>query len=85
MERVIEILVKENIEHIVSSLYVRARQTVEGLSKNIHKAIELDTRFRERDLAALKYPGGESNSEVQECGINGLRDVVSNIREKEWP
>jgi 2,3-bisphosphoglycerate-dependent phosphoglycerate mutase len=31
-ERITEILKKENIEHILSSSYVRARQTVEGIS-----------------------------------------------------
>lgn len=101
-EKITEILVKEDIDHIVSSSYVRAIQTVEGLSKHIHKKIEVDTRFRERDLAArdyhfdnhleavkyvfdhpeFKYPGGESNKEVQERGISGLRDLVSTYKGK---
>ncbi|MFD0050989.1 histidine phosphatase family protein [Actinomycetes bacterium NPDC127524] len=96
-QKITDILIKENIEHIISSSYVRAKQTVEGLSKHIHKEIEVDSRFRERDLAArdyhferpieamkyvfdnphFKYPGGESNQEVQQRGINGLRDAVS--------
>ncbi|WP_315906870.1 phosphoglycerate mutase family protein [Priestia koreensis] len=49
-EKITEILVKEDIDHIVSSSYVRAIQTVEGLSKHIHKKIEVDTRFREREI-----------------------------------
>jgi len=101
-QKITDIMIKENIQHIISSSYVRALQTVEGLSKYLHKEIELDSRFRERDLAAkdhhfekpleamkfvfdnphFKFPGGESNQEVQERGIGGLKDVVSKYRGK---
>lgn len=95
-EKITQILLKENINQIISSSYVRARQTVEGLANQREMGIELDPRFRERDLAArdyhfenpeeamqkafsnpaFKFPGGESNHEVQQRGIDGLRDAV---------
>lgn len=95
-EKITRILSHENINHIISSSYVRARQTVEGLADLLDLEIELDSRFRERDLAArdhhfenpeeamhkvfsntdFKFPGGESNDEVQQRGIDGLRDAV---------
>jgi 2,3-bisphosphoglycerate-dependent phosphoglycerate mutase len=96
-DEITRILVQENIDHIVSSSYVRAKQTVEGLANFLHKEIQLDPRFRERDLAArdhhfenpelamkhvfefplFKYPGGESNLEVQERGVAALKEVLS--------
>jgi len=101
-QKITDIMIKEDIQYIISSSYVRAIQTVEGLSNHLHKEIEIDCRFRERDLAAkdhhfekpleamkyvfdnphFKFPGGESNLEVQERGISGLRDVVSKYRGK---
>lgn len=101
-QKVTDKMIIEDIQHIISSPYVRARQTVEGLSKFLHKEIELDSRFIERDLASrnhhfdqpleaikyvfdhpsYKYPGGESNKEVQERGISGLKNVVSKYRGK---
>ncbi|MBM7577809.1 histidine phosphatase family protein [Jeotgalibacillus terrae] len=54
-EKVTEVLVNEGIEVIVSSPYVRARQTVEGLAKELNKEVEIDPRFRERDLAARDH------------------------------
>ncbi|WP_339216583.1 histidine phosphatase family protein [Solibacillus sp. FSL W8-0372] len=54
-EKVKEILSSESIDHIVSSSYVRAIQTVESLSKLINKEIEKDYRFREGCLAAADY------------------------------
>ncbi|GAM13156.1 histidine phosphatase family protein [Mesobacillus selenatarsenatis] len=95
-EKITHILSHENINHIISSSYVRARQTVKGLADLMDLEIELDSRFRERDLAArnhhfenpeeamqkvfsnpvFKYPGGETNHEVQQRGIDGLRDAV---------
>ncbi|MEH7884292.1 histidine phosphatase family protein [Bacillus sp. JJ1609] len=101
-ERITEILLKENIVHIISSSYVRARQTVEGLARHLQMDIEIDPRFRERDLAArdhyfenpaeamqkvfaepnFNFPGGESNSEVQQRGISALRNVVSKYKGK---
>lgn len=101
-KKVTEIMIKENIQNIRSSSYVRARQTVEGLADYLEKEIELDPSFVERDLASrdhhfdkpleamkyvfdhpnFKFPGGESNQDVQERGISGLRDVVANYRGK---
>lgn len=95
-------MLKENIDYIISSSYVRARQTVEEIAKYLHKDIEIASRFRERDLAArdhhfknpieameyafyhpsFKYPGGESNNEVQERGVSGLKEVLSKYRGK---
>lgn len=54
-EKITEIMVKENIDQIISSSYVRARQTVEGLANLLHKEIIIEPRFRERDLAARDY------------------------------
>lgn len=54
-EKVTEILSSESIDHIVSSSYIRAVQTVEGLSKLINKEIEKDYRFREGNLADKNY------------------------------
>lgn len=101
-ERIMEILLKENIDHIISSSYVRARQTVKGLARHLQMDIEIDPRFRVRDLAArdhyfenpaeamqkvfaeqnFKFPGGESNSEVQQRGVSALRDVVTKYKGK---
>lgn len=95
-EKITQILSYENINHIISSSYVRAIQTVEGLANLLGVEVDLDSRFRERDLAArdhhfenpeeamqkvfanpaFKFPGGESNHEVQQRGIDGLRDAV---------
>jgi 2,3-bisphosphoglycerate-dependent phosphoglycerate mutase len=99
-EKITQILSHENINHIISSSYVRARQTVKGLADLLNLEIELDSRFRERDLAArnhhfenpeeamqkvfsnpvFKYPGGETNHEVQQRGIDGLRDAVKKYK-----
>ncbi|MGD6903272.1 histidine phosphatase family protein [Bacillus infantis] len=93
--RVADLLAAEEIQHILSSPYVRAIQTVEGLARNLGKEVELDPRFREGDLASrnhrfekplealkyvydnpgFKYPGGESNLEIQERGISALREA----------
>ncbi|MBT2691658.1 histidine phosphatase family protein [Bacillus sp. ISL-55] len=101
-EKITEILSHENINHIISSSYVRAKQTVEGLADLLDLEIEIDSRFRERDLAArnhqfenpeeamqmvfsnpvFKYPGGESNHEVQQRGIDGLRDTIKKYKGK---
>lgn len=100
--KITKIMLRENIDKIISSSYVRARQTVEGLSKSLKLEIEIDPRFRERDLAArdhyfdnpeeamqkvfsesyFKYPGGESNAEVQERGISALQDTVAKNKGK---
>jgi 2,3-bisphosphoglycerate-dependent phosphoglycerate mutase len=98
--KITEIMLREDVDKIISSSYVRARQTVEGLSKSLKIEIEIDPRFRERDLAArdhyldnpaeamqkvfsepnFKFPGGESNAEVQERGISALQDTVDKNR-----
>ena len=99
-EKITQILSHENINHIISSSYVRAMQTVEGLANLKGLDIEIDSRFRERDLAArdhhfenpegamqkvfsnpaFKYPGGESNYEVQQRGMDGIRAAVKKYR-----
>lgn len=101
-KRITDILLEHDLDHIMSSTYVRAIQTVEGIASKLQKEIELDFRFRERDLAArdyhfedplgamkyafdhptYSYPGGESNLEVQERGISGLRDIVEKYKGK---
>ncbi|MFE4525741.1 histidine phosphatase family protein [Cytobacillus firmus] len=101
-QKITDRIIKEDIQHVISSPYVRAIQTVEGLARYLHKEIELDSHFIERDLAGrdyhfdkpleaikyvfdnpnYKYPGGESNQEVQERGINGLKHIVSKYHGK---
>lgn len=51
-EKITEILLSERVEAFVSSSYARAIQTVEGAAKTLGLEIALDSRFRERDLAA---------------------------------
>ncbi|WP_404405012.1 histidine phosphatase family protein [Jeotgalibacillus malaysiensis] len=55
VDLVTEVLKGEGIDVIVSSPYVRARQTLEGLAKELGQEIEVDERFRERDLAARDH------------------------------
>ena len=50
--KVTEILSSESIDYIVSSPYIRAIETVEGLSKLSDIVIEKGDRFREGCLAA---------------------------------
>ncbi|TFE04007.1 histidine phosphatase family protein [Jeotgalibacillus salarius] len=53
--KVTEVLLGERIDVIYSSPYVRARQTLEGLAKELGKDVIVDPRFRERDLAARDH------------------------------
>ena len=46
---------EEDIDHIVSSSYVRAVQTVEGIAQVLEKEVEKDSRFREGGLADSEY------------------------------
>ncbi|AJD92175.1 phosphoglycerate mutase family protein [Jeotgalibacillus malaysiensis] len=55
VEKVTEVLKNEEIDVIYSSPYVRARQTLEGLAKELGQEIYIDKRFRERDLAARDH------------------------------
>jgi 2,3-bisphosphoglycerate-dependent phosphoglycerate mutase len=50
-ERVTELLVAENITHVVASPYKRAIQTVEGVANTLGLSITLDEGFKERKLA----------------------------------
>jgi 2,3-bisphosphoglycerate-dependent phosphoglycerate mutase len=50
-ERVTELLLTENITHMVASPYKRAVQTVQGLANTLGLSINLDEEFRERKLA----------------------------------
>ncbi|MCM3718115.1 histidine phosphatase family protein [Fictibacillus phosphorivorans] len=54
-QKITDRMIKEDIQHIISSPYVRAIQTVEGLARYLDKEIELDSRFKERDLASRDY------------------------------
>jgi 2,3-bisphosphoglycerate-dependent phosphoglycerate mutase len=46
-----ELLIKENIDHVISSPYKRAIQSVEGIAAHIGKEIEIKQDFRERNLS----------------------------------
>lgn len=48
---VTELLLKERIQAVYSSPYVRAVQTVEGIADRLRVTIDLDERFREREFA----------------------------------
>ncbi|MFE8697623.1 histidine phosphatase family protein [Cytobacillus sp. FJAT-53684] len=50
-EEVTNLLRTENIDHVVSSPYRRAIQTVEGIAKFIEKEIIIEEGFRERILS----------------------------------
>jgi 2,3-bisphosphoglycerate-dependent phosphoglycerate mutase len=54
-QRAADLLAGEEIQHILSSPYVRAVQTVEGLARQLGKEIELDPRFREGNLASRDH------------------------------
>jgi 2,3-bisphosphoglycerate-dependent phosphoglycerate mutase len=51
---VTELLSKERIEAVCSSPYVRAVQTVEGIARLVGTSIDIDARFREKDLGDYK-------------------------------
>lgn len=50
-KKVTSLLVDKDINHIISSPYKRAIQTVEGLAQSINKKIIIEDNFRERLLA----------------------------------
>lgn len=49
-KKVTRLLLNEKIDKVVSSPYLRARQTVEEIAKVHNVAIELDEGFKERKL-----------------------------------
>jgi 2,3-bisphosphoglycerate-dependent phosphoglycerate mutase len=51
VEKITEILQKENIDIVISSPYKRAIQTVEGVAKFIGKEIVIQNGFQERKLS----------------------------------
>ncbi len=52
-ERITQRLKKEDIQHVLSSPYKRAMQTVQGIADLIGKEVILDQGFRERKLASV--------------------------------
>jgi len=48
-----------NIDHIISSPFLRAKQSVEPLSKERHIDIEIDERLQERQLSTNDLPNWE--------------------------
>jgi 2,3-bisphosphoglycerate-dependent phosphoglycerate mutase len=54
-ERVTEIMLKEKVDAVYSSSYTRAIQTVQGLADALHLPVQIDERFRERDLASKDF------------------------------
>lgn len=52
-ERITQRLKKEDIQHVLSSPYKRAMQTVQGIADLIGKEVILDQDFRERNLASV--------------------------------
>lgn len=86
-----QLLNEESIDHIISSPYKRAIQTIEGISGN---GIELADEFKERTLSSgrvvdfdaaiqkvwqnenFAWPGGESNIEAQKRGVNKTLELL---------
>ncbi|WP_044022812.1 histidine phosphatase family protein [Bacillus sp. SG-1] len=54
-ERVTHIMMKEKVDAVYSSSYTRAIQTVQGLADVHNLGVQVDERFRERDMAAKDY------------------------------
>ncbi|WLR44356.1 histidine phosphatase family protein [Bacillus carboniphilus] len=50
-KRVTEVLKREDIDHIISSPYQRAIQTVQGIANHTNKQMEVVDGFKERRLA----------------------------------
>lgn len=89
--KVAQLLNEESIDHIISSPYKRAIQTIEGISGT---GIELVDEFKERRLsggrvedfdAAIQkvwqnenfaWPGGESNVEAQKRGVKKTLELL---------
>lgn len=69
-ERVKDILKSEKIDAVYSSSYTRAIQTVQGLADGRNLMIQVDERFRERDLAAKDY--------IIENPMEAMRKVFEN-------
>ncbi len=65
--QITEILKKEKINVVVSSSYVRAIQTVQGIADVLGTEVKLDARFRERDLAAKDYKIEDTEKAMKMC------------------
>lgn len=50
-KKVTELLKRKNVDHVISSPYRRAIQTVEGIAHSIGKAVEIEEGFKERILS----------------------------------
>jgi 2,3-bisphosphoglycerate-dependent phosphoglycerate mutase len=66
-EKITEILTSETIDTVVSSSYTRAIQTVQGIADLIGTQVEIDKRFRERDLASADYRFDDIETAMQLC------------------
>ena len=66
-DQITEILKKEKINVVVSSSYVRAIQTVQGIADVLGTEVKLDARFRERDLAAKDYKIEDTETAMKMC------------------
>ena len=51
-EKINQLLIKETIDYVISSPYLRAVQTVEGVAKDIEKEIIIEDAFKERQLSS---------------------------------
>jgi len=69
-DKITEILMKEKVNVVVSSSYVRAIQTVEGIADGIGTKVKLDARFRERDLAGKEYKIEYTETAMRACFDN---------------
>ncbi|WP_456272699.1 histidine phosphatase family protein [Bacillus sp. AK031] len=68
--RVKTLLLEENLDVVYSSSYTRAIQTVQGLADALHLDVQVDERFRERDLAAKDYRIEDTLKAMQEVFEN---------------
>ena len=53
VEKINRLLIKEGIDYVISSPYLRAVQTVEGVAKIIEKEIIIEDAFKERQLSTI--------------------------------
>ncbi|PZE21546.1 histidine phosphatase family protein [Paenibacillus xerothermodurans] len=52
VENINQLLIKEGIDYVISSPYLRAVQTVEGVANGIEKEVIIEDAFKERQLSS---------------------------------
>jgi 2,3-bisphosphoglycerate-dependent phosphoglycerate mutase len=52
VEKINQLLIQESIDYVISSPYLRAVQTVEGVAKSTEKEVIIEDTFKERQLSS---------------------------------